>query len=61
MGKPFFQKVLTRETTNATSVIAEAIKIDRNLDLLVVILPGKTDFYGMFRSWFVMQNMRKTI
>ena len=47
MGRAVFHKEL-RKFEEPSNVLGEAFKNAPNLDLLVTILPGKTDFYGVY-------------
>lgn len=37
---------MTSDRDKPEQIVTEALKRNKNLDLLVVVLPGKTPFYG---------------
>ena len=45
MGQPVFQK-MARDKDTPDQVIVEAFRKDKQMELLVIVLPGKTPFYG---------------
>ena len=45
MNNPIYRRSAPNRDTPQT-IICEAFKANQNLDLLVVILPGATPFYG---------------
>ena len=51
MGRSVFYKVLNK-FEDPTKVLSEGFGTNKNLDLLVVVLPGKTHFYREFLNVF---------
>jgi len=49
MGHCVYQREM-RQPNDASQVLDEAFDSNKDLDLLVVVLPGKTPFYGKVNS-----------
>lgn len=46
IGQPCYQRVITDQRDNASKIVTEAVSKDNKIELLVVVLPGKTPFYA---------------